>query len=66
MRILLTNDDGVNSDGILALEKALSKIGEVWTVAPVEEKSAQSHAFTMREPLTFTRLKMKIFTRLVL
>jgi 5'-nucleotidase len=50
-RILVTNDDGVRSDGILALARALEPIGEVTIVAPLAEASAIGHALTLRRPL---------------
>lgn len=51
MRILLTNDDGIDAPGLAALERALAGLGELWVVAPQKEHSAQSHAFTMHKPL---------------
>jgi 5'/3'-nucleotidase len=51
MRILVTNDDGYRSDGILALAEALRPIGGVTVVAPVLEASAIGHALTLRRPL---------------
>jgi len=51
IRILVTNDDGYRSEGILALADALRAIGEVTTVAPVQEASAIGHALTLRRPL---------------
>ena len=50
-RILLTNDDGYHADGILALEKGLSEIGDVYVVAPETEMSASSHSLTLSRPL---------------
>ena len=47
-KILLTNDDGINSDGLLRLAKAAIKHGEVWIVAPEKERSAMSHSVTLR------------------
>ena len=49
--ILLSNDDGIEAPGIVALSSALQGLGELWVVAPATEQSAQSHAFTMHEPL---------------
>ncbi len=40
MRILLTNDDGYHSEGIIALENALSEIGDCYVVAPASETTA--------------------------
>jgi 5'-nucleotidase len=51
MRILLTNDDGIASDGIQALVKALRPGHEVWVVAPETEKSGGSHSITLRDAL---------------
>jgi 5'-nucleotidase len=51
MRILVSNDDGIDAPGIQALADALSVLGEVWTVAPATEQSAKSHALTMHHPL---------------
>lgn len=50
-RILLTNDDGYHADGILALEAALSEIGDVYVVAPESEMSGASHSLTLSRPL---------------
>ena len=50
-RILVTNDDGVHSEGIKALAAALMPLGEVTVVAPVSESSAIGHALTLRRPL---------------
>lgn len=51
MRILISNDDGIDSKGIYALAKALKEIGEVFVVAPLTEQSAVGHAITMKIPL---------------
>jgi 5'-nucleotidase len=50
MKILLTNDDGITSPGLQLLKEALSLEHEVWVVAPEENRSASSHAITLREP----------------
>jgi 5'-nucleotidase len=50
-RILVTNDDGVRSEGIRALADALKPLGEVLVVAPLQEASAIGHALTLRRPL---------------
>ncbi|HEV7699531.1 MAG TPA: 5'/3'-nucleotidase SurE [Pyrinomonadaceae bacterium] len=50
-RILLTNDDGYHAEGILALENALSEIGDVYVVAPETEMSGASHSLTLSRPL---------------
>lgn len=50
-RILITNDDGVNSENIHALARALSPFGEVFVFAPETEQSGVGHAFTLRHSL---------------
>ncbi len=50
-RILVTNDDGVFSEGIERLAAALSEVGEVFTVAPDQERSAAGHSLTLHHPL---------------
>ncbi|HTH51765.1 MAG TPA: 5'/3'-nucleotidase SurE [Pyrinomonadaceae bacterium] len=50
-RILITNDDGYHSDGIIALEDALKEIGDVYVVAPESEMSGASHSLTLSRPL---------------
>jgi 5'-nucleotidase len=50
-RILVTNDDGVHSEGIRALATALAPLGDIIVVAPIQESSAIGHALTLRRPL---------------
>jgi 5'-nucleotidase len=50
-RILVTNDDGVHSEGIHALADTLRAVGDVIVVAPHSESSAIGHALTLRRPL---------------
>ena len=50
-RILVTNDDGVFSEGIERLAAALSDVGDVFTVAPDQERSAAGHSLTLHHPL---------------
>jgi 5'-nucleotidase len=54
-RILVTNDDGVHSDGIRALAAAVRPLGEVTVIAPHQESSAIGHALTLRRPLRLER-----------
>ena len=56
-RILLTNDDGVFSEGIRLLGRALSEIAEVVVVAPDREQSATSHSLTLDRPLRMRKLE---------
>lgn len=51
MMILVSNDDGIQSEGILALEEKLQRLGEVYTVAPDRMQSSMSHAITLHRPL---------------
>ena len=48
MKILITNDDGIGSNGIIRLSEAAKKLGDVWVVAPESQRSAQSHRITLR------------------
>jgi 5'-nucleotidase len=50
-RILITNDDGYQSEGIEALIRAFSRIAEVIVVAPLSERSCSSHSITAHKPL---------------
>lgn len=60
MKILLTNDDGIKSDGIILLAKALVKKGhEVLLVAPMFEHSGQSHALTFRDYIKCSKMFTK-------
>lgn len=49
--ILVSNDDGIRSEGILKLAAALRRVGTVYVVAPDREKSAASHSLTLHRPL---------------
>ncbi len=51
MRILLTNDDGIDARGLAALERATASMGDVIVVAPHEEQSGCSHRTTTDRPL---------------
>src|SRR6202158_549990 len=59
--ILLTNDDGYRSDGLAALASALSPLGEVTIVAPVEEASAIGHALTSRRALRLDKISDRVY-----
>jgi len=61
-RILVTNDDGVHSDGIRALAAALEGLGSVTIVAPVGESSAIGHALTLARPLRLEELGPRVFS----
>ncbi len=53
LRILITNDDGYESAGLLALIEALKDIAHLTIVAPSTEKSACGHSLTLTRPLRF-------------
>ena len=50
-RILVTNDDGIESRGLLALKQALEPIGDVYVMAPDTNQSAVGHSMTFMRPL---------------
>lgn len=50
-KILISNDDGIHSEGIKALAKAMKSLGDVYVVAPDRERSASSHSLTLYHPL---------------
>jgi 5'-nucleotidase len=60
-RILVTNDDGVRSEGIHALADALRTLGDVIVVAPHVEASAIGHALTLRRPLRIEQLERDVY-----
>ena len=52
MRILLTNDDGINAPGLKVLESISRKISDdIWIVAPAEENSGAGHSLTLSRPV---------------
>jgi 5'-nucleotidase len=60
-RILVTNDDGVHSEGIHALAAALTAVGDVTVVAPIQESSAIGHALTLRRPLRIDQVRESFY-----
>jgi 5'-nucleotidase len=60
-RILVTNDDGVHSEGIKTLADALKPLGDITVVAPIEEASAIGHALTLRRPLRIATIGPNVF-----
>lgn len=60
--ILVSNDDGVYSDGIRTLGKALQKLGKVVIIAPDQERSAASHSLTLHRPLRVKKLKTDVYS----
>ena len=58
MKILLTNDDGYNAPGILALYDTLRSYHEVILIAPDREKSAVGHGITLNEPMRIDTINL--------
>ncbi len=50
-KILITNDDGIDADGIIRLAGEAVNLGEVWVVAPDSQRSAASHSVHFRTPI---------------
>ena len=61
MKILLTNDDGYDAPGILAVAKELQREHEGVLAAPSEQKSASGHGITIRKPLLVKEVKLQGF-----
>lgn len=59
MNILITNDDGVHAEGLMALKDALEKIGRVFVVAPDRPRSACGHSITLHKPLRAERVALR-------
>jgi 5'-nucleotidase len=55
MKILISNDDGYQAPGIMALHEALKDLAEVEVIAPEQNNSAKSNALTLNAPLTVHR-----------
>ena len=56
MDILLTNDDGIQAEGLRALADALAPLGTISIIAPDREQSATSHALTLHRPLRVRKI----------
>jgi 5'-nucleotidase len=62
MRILLTNDDGVNATGLEVLERIAARFSDdVWIVAPTEEQSGAGHSLTLTRPVRLRKLGERRF-----
>lgn len=62
MKILFTNDDGINAEGLVLLERVFSKYHDTYIIAPDRERSACSNIFTVRDELTITRINHRAFS----
>ncbi|MGA1181632.1 MAG: 5'/3'-nucleotidase SurE [Marivivens sp.] len=65
MRILITNDDGINAPGLITLQAIAEEIagpdGEVWTVAPAFEQSGVGHCISYTHPMMVAQLGPRRF-----
>ncbi len=63
MRILLTNDDGIDARGLALLESVASRLSDdIWVVAPSEEQSGTGHSLTLTQPVRLRRYGDKRFS----
>ncbi|HYQ47895.1 MAG TPA: 5'/3'-nucleotidase SurE [Thermodesulfovibrionales bacterium] len=60
--ILVTNDDGVHSSGIMALHRAMKELGDVYIVAPDRERSAAGHSLTLHRPLKAEEISERVIS----
>jgi len=60
MRILISNDDGINAKGIKTLAECLAFEHDVFVIAPDRERSAAGHALTLHDPLRIEEVDMGI------
>ena len=60
--ILVSNDDGIHSEGLHALADALRPLGDVTIVAPDREKSAAGHALTLHRPVAVRQVDAGVYT----
>jgi 5'-nucleotidase len=60
--ILLTNDDGVHSKGLLVLREYLSKHHNVYVMAPEKERTCVGHAITLHKPLRLKEISDRVFS----
>ncbi|MCH7517467.1 MAG: 5'/3'-nucleotidase SurE [Candidatus Dadabacteria bacterium] len=61
-RILISNDDGINSEGLHKLHEILKTLGEVYVVAPDRDQSAVSHSLTLYRPLRLDKISDFVYT----
>ncbi|WP_038463216.1 5'/3'-nucleotidase SurE [Candidatus Odyssella acanthamoebae] len=62
MRILLSNDDGINAPGLKVLEAIARQLSnDIWIVAPELDQSGASHSLTLRDPLRLREVSDKTF-----
>ena len=61
MLILLTNDDGIHSQGILTLGSHLAKKNDVYLIAPERERTCVAHAVTLHKPLRIREISDRVY-----
>jgi 5'-nucleotidase len=62
LRILLTNDDGINADGLKSLERIARTISnDVWVVAPEYDQSGFAHSLSLSDPLRLRKISDRHF-----
>ncbi|MCY1707497.1 5'/3'-nucleotidase SurE [Pannonibacter sp. SL95] len=62
MRILITNDDGIHSEGIRVLERIARELSDdVWVVAPETDQSGVAHSLTLSDPLRLRQISERHF-----
>jgi len=62
MRILLTNDDGVEAPGLDVLQAIAGELSDdIWVVAPETDQSGASHSLTLHEPMRLRKLKDRMY-----
>jgi 5'-nucleotidase len=61
-RILLSNDDGIFSEGIRTLAEELETLGEIWVVAPDRERSGSGHSLTLHHPLRVEKMQERWYS----
>ena len=61
MKILISNDDGIESPGLIALRDAVSSLGIVTVVAPQRERSTSGHSLTLHKPLRMNAVDERMY-----
>ena len=62
MRILITNDDGIEAAGLDVLQQIASELSDdVWVVAPETDQSGAAHSLTLHEPLRLRTLSERVY-----
>jgi len=61
-RILISNDDGINSGGLHALSEAMRMLGEIFIVVPDRDQSAVSHSLSLYRPLRIEEIAENVYS----